>query len=364
LSVKPLRTAIVGTGNIARRHAESLQVLAEETGEVELVAAADTDPERLAEFTKQFSIGAGYADVDALLAAEQVDLVHICTPPGSHTPIALAVLEAGGNVVLEKPATLTLAEFDQLVKAEQSTGKFVATISQHRFGSGIARLRGLAASGAAGRPLLALCDTTWYRDQAYFDVEWRGRWDTEGGGPTMGHGIHQIDTMLSVLGPWTSVSAVARQQARVMETEDVSLAHVIFDNGAVASIVNSVVSPHEESYLRFDFEFATVEVRHLYGYTDDDWTLTPAPGHEEEVTAAWEAGPTAIKSEHIAQFREIVAALRQGVAPPVTTTDARRTLHLVAGVYASAFGGGRVAAADLGPDSPHYALMQGNGPVW
>ncbi len=363
LSVKPLRTAIVGTGNIASRHASSLQQIAEETGQVELVAAADTDSGRLADFASSFSL-TGYTDVHSLLAAEQIDLVHICTPPGSHTPIALAVLEAGGHVVLEKPATLTLAEFDRLIAAEEATGRYVATVSQHRFGSGVRRLRGLLESGAAGRPLLALCDTVWYRNQAYFDVEWRGRWDTEGGGPTMGHGIHQIDTMLSVLGAWTSVSAVARKQARVVDTEDVSLAHVTFANGAVASVVNSVLSPREESYLRFDFEFATVEVRHLYGYTDADWTVTAAPGHEAQVNAAWESGPTAIRSEHIAQFREIVQALHEGTAPPVTSTEARRTLHLVAGIYASAFGRTPIDAADLGSDSPFYRAMQGGGPVW
>jgi predicted dehydrogenase len=362
--VNAIRTAIVGTGNIARRHAESLLRIAEETGEVELVAAADTDGDRLAGFTAAYGIGSAFTDATALFDAGGVDLVHICTPPGSHLPIALAALEAGAHVVVEKPATLTLAEFDQLVEAEKRTGRFLATVSQHRFGSGARRLRELARSGAAGRPLLALCDTVWYRDQAYFDVEWRGRWDTEGGGPTMGHGIHQMDLLLSVLGPWTSVNALARRQARVMDTEDLSLAHVSFAGGAVASVVNSVLSPREESYLRFDFEHATVEVRHLYGYTDADWLLTAAPGHEEEVQAAWEAGPSAVRSEHLAQFREVVRALREGTAPPVTTADARPTLQLVAGIYASAFGRRTVEAGELGPSSPFYTLMQGDGPAW
>src|SRR6201999_1263014 len=114
------------------------------------------------------------------------------------------------------------------------------------------------ASGVLGRPLVAVCTTTWYRDQAYFDVPWRGRWDTEGGGPTMGHGIHQMDLLLAVLGEWTDVTATARRQAREIDTEDLSLAHVGFANGAVASVVNSVLSPREQSYLRFDFELATV----------------------------------------------------------------------------------------------------------
>jgi predicted dehydrogenase len=362
--VKPLRAAVVGTGNVARVHAEALRDIAKETGEVELVAAADTDAARLAEFAADFGIEASYPDAGALFAGSAVDLVHICTPPGAHVPVAVAALGVGANVVVEKPATLSLAEFDELVDAEKRTGKFIATVSQHRFGSGASRVRELVASGVAGRPLLALCDTTWFRDQAYFDVEWRGRWDTEGGGPTMGHGIHQMDLMLSVLGPWTSVSAVARQQARKTETEDVSLAHVVFDNGAVASVVNSIFSPREESYLRFDFEYATVELTHLYGYTDADWRLTPARGHEDEVQAVWDAGPSDIRSEHLAQFREVVKALREGTPPPVSTQDARPTLHLVAGIYASAFGRKYVGPADVGPDSPFYRAMRGDGPAW
>ena len=63
---------------------------------------------------------------------------------------------------------------------------------------------------------------------------------------------------------------------------------VIFASGAAASIVNSVLSPREESYLRFDYEHGTVEVSHLYGYRDDDWRVTPAPGHEQAVLAAWQ----------------------------------------------------------------------------
>src|SRR5215469_11258256 len=128
--------------------------------------------------------------------------------------------------------------------------------------------------------------------------------------PTMGHGIHQMDMLLDVLGDWTEVSAVARTQARSMPTEDLSLAHVTFKNSAVASVVNSVLSPREESYLRFDFERATVEVTHLYGYDDDDWRVTPAPGCENDVAAAWKnaasgdggGGQDTARSSHAAQF--------------------------------------------------------------
>src|SRR5699024_7119306 len=172
----------------------------------------------------------------------------------------------------------------------------------------------------------ATCHTTWFRPQEYFDVPWRGRWETEGGGPTMGHGIHQMDLLLALLGEWTEVSAVVRRQARDVETEDVSMARVDFANGAIASVVNSLLSPQEESRIRIDFENATVELLHLYGYGDEDWQITPAPGCEEEVMAAWKAGPFGHNSGHHAQIVQVLDAVRSGGARPVTAAEALRAL--------------------------------------
>ncbi len=272
----PIRVAIVGTGGIARIHAAALRPAAPGPSAAVLAAAADVDPDRLATFAREHGVPATYRHLDDLLAAARPDLVHICTPPHAHHQQALACLRAGVSVLVEKPPVISLREFDELTAAEAGSaavgpGPWFATVYQHRFGAAQRHFKALATDGTFGRPLLAVCHTMWFRDQAYFDVPWRGRWDTEGGGPTMGHGIHQMDMLLDVLGDWAEVRAIARRQARRTRTEDVSLAHVTFASGAVASVVNSVLSPREESYLRFDFTRASVEVTHLYGYTDDDW---------------------------------------------------------------------------------------------
>ena len=102
----------------------------------------------------------------------------------------------------------------------------------------------------------------------------------------MGHGIHQMDMLLDVLGDWTEVSRSPAPRPGPCRRRTCRWRTSV-RNGAVASVVNSVLSPREESYLRFDFERATVEVTHLYGYGDDDWRVTPAPGCEADVTAAW-----------------------------------------------------------------------------
>lgn len=353
----PLRVAIVGTGNIARFHARAL--LAEPERAV-LVAAVDVDPEALESFRSRHAIPRGYADLDRMLTAERPDLVHVCTPPGVHRAQVEACLGAGSSVLVEKPPALSLAEAEKMAAAEGGEhGPWMATVFQHRFGSGALRLRALMDAGVLGRPLVATCHTTWFRPQEYFDLPWRGKWETEGGGPTLGHGIHQTDLLLALLGEWTEVSAVVRRQARDVETEDVSLARVDFANGAVASVVTSLLSPQEESRIRIDFERATVELTHLYGYGDDDWRLTPAPGFEEEVTAAWDAAEHGVNSGHHAQVVRVLDALRDGTPPPVTSRDALSSLRLVAAVYASSFEGRPVTPADLGPESSFHDRMNG-----
>jgi predicted dehydrogenase len=356
--MRSIPVAIVGTGSIANTHVEALRGLGDEAC---VVAATDIDPARSRAFCARHAIPGPHESLAALLASARPELVHVCTPPGAHAGPALACLRAGCSVLVEKPPALSLRDLHAIAAAQGARGPWFATVFQHRFGSGARRLRKMIRDGVLGRPLLGLCTTTWFRDQAYFDLPWRGRWDTEGGGPTMGHGIHQIDLLVHLLGDWTEVSAIARRQARRTQTEDVSLAHVSFANGAVASVVNSVLSPREETYLRFDFERATVEVTHLYGYSDDSWQITPAPGWESEVRAAWAAGEHGTASGHGAQFAAVLAALRQGSAPPVDSGSTLRSMQLIAGIYASALLGQPVRPGDLGPTSPFYQRMYGDG---
>lgn len=353
------RAAIVGTGAIAGAHATALRAHAERA---RLTAVVDVDVARAREFAERWAVptvAPGLADV----LADGVDLVHLCTPPSTHLPLALECLRAGVTVLVEKPPTLSLAELDTLVDAAAAGNADLATVFQHRFGAGAARLRAMTAAGDFGRPLLATCDTLWYRDDSYYAVPWRGNWDTEGGGPTMGHGIHQFDLLLSVLGPWEQVTAVATRRSRPVRTEDVSMALVTFADGTVASVVNSVVSPRQTSDLRFDFEYATVELSHLYGYTDDDWTVTPVPGHEA-VAERWAGQRSTVVGGHTGQVAAVLDALDAGLPPPVTTADTRQTMEFIAAVYASAFTGAPVHSGQIDASSPFARRMNGAGAPW
>ncbi|NAZ87987.1 Gfo/Idh/MocA family protein [Kineococcus indalonis] len=359
---RPARSAVVvGTGAIAHAHAAALRTAGER---VRLVAAVDVDEDRARGFAERWGVPATAGRLEDVLAAHPVDLVLLCTPPATHVPLAETALAAGANVVVEKPVALSLAQTDRLLAAEAASTGSVAVVSQHRFGSGVRRLAALVADGTLGRPLVATCLTQWYRPDAYFQVPWRGTFEAEGGGPTMGHGIHQVDVLLAVLGQWSEVSAMAARGARPTRTEEVSTATVRFASGALAAVVNSVVSPRETSALRFDLERATVELTHLYGYGDEDFTVTAAPGHEEGVARAWAAGPAGVPSSHAAQFAAVLDALDAGTTPPVALRTARDTLELVAATYRSAFTGELVRRGDIGPDDPFALRMDGTGAPW
>ncbi|WP_022882812.1 Gfo/Idh/MocA family protein [Gryllotalpicola ginsengisoli] len=357
----PVRVGIVGTGGIAQVHARALNSLGDR---VVIAGACDIDESRVRAFQQEWGVEEGFGGIEELLDGVELDLVHLCSPPGLHKEQALAALGRGVHVLSEKPPALSLAELDEIDAAQRASGAYFATVSQHRFGGRAEWLRARIADGSLGRPLTAVCNTLWYRPDSYFEVPWRGNWQIEGGGPTMGHGIHQMDTMLSILGPWSEVVAAAARNARPVLTEDLSHAIVTLENGVLVSVVNSLLSPKETSYLRFDFEFATVELEHLYGYSDDNWSITPAPGHEDDVAAAWSLGPHGRGSGHGAQFAAVLDALEAGRPLPVELPSARSTLELIAGIYASAFTGARVRPGDIGPDSPFYASMEGSGAPW
>jgi predicted dehydrogenase len=350
-----LRAAIIGAGAIASEHVRTIRARPER---VRLVAVTDVDPARLEDFRRLNSIPRSYPSAAALLEAERPDLVHICTPPGTHAALAIEAIEAGASVWCEKPLCGSLAELDAIEAAEKITGRFCASVVQWRFGSAAKHLKGLIASGVAGRGLLALCQTTWYRHAAYYSAPWRGRWDTELGGATMGQGIHAIDLLLWLMGEWAAIDARVATLDHDIAVEDVSLATVRLASGAMGSIVNSVCSPHEETRLRFDFHRATFEVACLYAYGNGDWRCTPAPGADDVLTA-WNAIPADVPGVHSAQYADLLDALEAGRRPPASAAELRPTIELMSALYKSAATSRAVEHGSIHPGDPFYAHVAG-----
>jgi predicted dehydrogenase len=360
---EPVRIAIIGVGSIAeQQHLPAVRSL---DGEAELVGVCDVDGRRVTEFCERNGVTGGYVDVEELLARTKPNLVHVCTPPGTHAALAERIMRAGAWAYVEKPPCASLSELDRIGSVESETGGRCVFVFQQRFGAGAVHLRNAVRDQVYGRPLVAICHTLWYRSAEYYAVPWRGTWESELGGPTMGHGIHAMDLLLSVLGPWVEVRASIARQDRPVETEDLSMALVEFANGCRASIVTSVASPREETYLRFDFHDATIELTHLYGYTNTDWRFTPRVSLTDQASLSyWGDIRDGAPSTHATQLAAIVRAYRGDAPLPTGIDEIRPTMELITALYRSAITGRPVRRSDIGTDDVFYHRLHGDSPYW
>jgi predicted dehydrogenase len=355
--MEPYRVAIIGTGKSVNNHLEALQQVGERAN---LVAAVDVDADRLKAVCAQHNIPEAYTSATAMLSAVQPNLVCIITPPATHTALAVECLEAGAWVYCEKPLCASLTEFDRIQAAEARTGRYISAVAQWRFGSAAQHLKRLIADKAMGSPLVGVCQTLWYRDLAYYQVPWRGKWATEIGGPTVNLGVHLMDLFLWLVGDWAEVRAMIGTLDRPIEVEDVSAALVRFQNGAMGTITNSVLSPRQESYMRLDFQRATVEVSALYRYTNDNWRFSIRDGSPDgDDLARWKTIEGELGGTHGAQLGKLIESMDQQTRPAVSGPEARRIIEFIASLYKSAFTGQPVLRGSITPDDPFYYAMNG-----
>ena len=146
MNVTPrLRVALVGCGRIAQAHCGYLRQIPE----VELVGACDVNPAGREAFTNRWQLPS-YADVDELLSAARPHVVHVVTPPATHAPLAIQLLNAGMHVLVEKPMALTTAEAEDMRTAARRNGRYLTANHNRWFDPVVQRARELLASGALG----------------------------------------------------------------------------------------------------------------------------------------------------------------------------------------------------------------------
>ncbi|MBF4460766.1 Gfo/Idh/MocA family protein [Pseudoclavibacter sp. VKM Ac-2867] len=332
-----MRAAIVGTGDVARLHAEAIAA----RDDADVVVAVDVDADRAAAFAQKYGIPRSATS----LPDGHLDVVHLCTPPAGHAAQAEDAFARGAHVVVEKPPALTLHDVDRMIAAGDAAGRHLAVVFQQRTGTATAHVKRLLDDGRLGRPLLARCDTFWFRDDTYFAAPWRGTWANEGGGTTLGHGIHQLDLLAYLLGEVDEVQGQTWRLARDIETEDVSTAVLRFESGVVATAMTSAVSPRQVSSIRVDTELATVELEHLYGHGHANWRITPRPG--ADAPSGWTFPAAEQPSGHDAYIDAVYPALAAGAALPDVASAPARSMEIVAALYASSERSAAVALREV-----------------
>lgn len=348
--MKKLRVGIVGSG-IGRSHAEGYTALGDM---YEVVALCDISPERRDSVAEMFGIPERPDRLEQLYDLG-LDLIDICTPSGLHFDQATAVMEAGYDVVIEKPVGRSLAEMDALIATSERTRRTACPIFQYRFGHGLQKLHHLMAKGMAGRPSVATAETHWFRGDAYYSrAAWRGTWDGETGGCFTTHAIHIHDILCEVLGQPKSVHARTSRRVNGNETEDMGVLSLEFESGAMASSSVTLGSRKEMSRLRFCFDDLVAESGlRPYHPDHDPWTF---PNDDPEAGKAIEAALAdfePLPERFEGQFLRMHAALTGDAPLPVTLADARRSIELLTAAYWSARTGETVILP-IGRDHPFY----------
>jgi len=357
--MQPLRIAIAGTGMIGAVHADAARRagarvvgVSASTGERAKTAAARLGAER------------SFDSSEELVAADEVDVVHICTPNDLHGPLVRLALAAGKHVVCEKPLSTDAVDADALAELVEGTGLVNAVPFVYRYHAMAAEARHRVRSGEIGP--VRLLHGHYLQDWLLRETDDNWRVDAAAGGASRAFadiGSHWCDLVewvtghrISELSSVTQTVYPERAQSGSVATEDV--VHVVFrtDLGATGSLVVSQVSPGRKNRLWFEVDGAEHSVSFdqenpetlLLGGRErtetvirDPGTLSAEAARLSPIPAGHPLGYRDCFAAFVADVYDAVRATAAGaepIQPPLypTFADAARTARITDAVLRSA----------------------------
>lgn len=328
-----INVAIVGTGSISNLHTQAYLKFPERC---KIVALCDIVPGKAEAYKEKYSLDADiYLDHKDLLGRGDIHLVDVCTPPYVHAEISINSLMSGKNVVCEKPMAASLEECDAMIAARDKSGMKLSIIAQNRFRTPIRDLKALLDSGIAGPVKHAQINSFWWRGTCYYDLWWRGKWETEGGGCTLNHAVHHIDMLGWMMGlPQSVVAMLANDTHTNAEVEDLSVAVMRYD-GALAQVTSSVVHHGEEQQVVFQCEKAKVAAPfECYASTSmANGFPVRNDALETEIKAYTESLPEMKYEVHTGQLENVLTAIETDTKPAIGGEDGRLTIELITSIY-------------------------------
>jgi predicted dehydrogenase len=257
-----VRAGIVGAGFMGEVHARAVRA----AGGVVARVAAST-PERSAAAAARLGAEGVAESAEALVTADDVDVVHVCTPNALHVPVAEGALAAGKPVVCEKPLATTVEDARRLTTTAEQIALVATVPFVYRFYPSVREARARIAAGEAGP--LRLLHGTYLQDWLSRPQDSNWRVDPLLGGASRAFGdigVHWCDLMEFVTGQRITrltarmVTAFDRRRARsdsaVVGTEDAATVLFETDQGAAGAVVISQISPGRKNRLWFSFDGA------------------------------------------------------------------------------------------------------------
>ena len=339
------RTALIGCGRISQTH---VRAIIKNSDSMALEALCDPVIERAQEqaagYEKQIPgvTPRCYTDYKKMLSEIQPDIVAIATESGKHPEIAIECLNAGTNVICEKPMALSTKDADAMISAVRKTGGKFTVCFQNRFNEPVQRLRTAIEAGRFGRLLHGMVQIRWSRGPAYYaEAPWRGTW-AEDGGTLMNQCIHGIDLLQWIMGEDPiRVHAQTRKFIRPIQAEDFGAAIVEFKSGSVGIIEGTacIYPENLNETLSIFGEKGSAVIGGMAVNKMETWRIADADtigDTEEAVLNPTENNPPTVYGYgHSALFRDFVLALEKNREPLVTGERGRKAMELILAIYKS-----------------------------
>lgn len=357
-----MKYALIGCGRIAVNH-----IKAALNNKLNIVAVCDLLPEAMEALLGKYDLQndvsiARYMDYRTMLAEHpEIELISIATSSGEHARIALDCIDAGKNLIIEKPITMSIPDADEIIRRSEAKGVKVAACHQNRYNVAVQQMRTALEAGRFGRLSHGSIHVRWNRGHDYYDqATWRGKWASDGG-CLMNQCIHGIDLLRWMMGDEVDeVYGVTKQQFHdYLECEDVGMAVVKFKNGAVGTIEGTVnVYPKnlEETLYLFG-ETGTVKLGGTSTNNIDVWQFADESDADTANKGLQEATSNVYGNGHTALFADMMDAIEHNRKPYVDAVAGRNALEMVLAIYQSAATGKSVKLPLEGVKSTDFAGM-------
>lgn len=323
--------ALIGCGRISSNHIKA----AIENG-LEISALCDINETIIDNFININGLDISkikkYTNHKEMLEKESLDLISIAAKSGLHASIALDCIDAGVNIIVEKPLALSLEEADEIIKRSEKMNVKVCCCHQNRFNPSVQNVYKAISEGKFGKLSHGTVHVRWNRNEDYYkQAPWRGTW-AEDGGTLMNQCIHSIDIFRWMMGSEIDeVFAYTKNQFHeYIETEDVALAVVKFKNGSIGTIegtVNVYPSNLEETLYIFG-QTGTAKLGGKSLNAIDIWKFEDEKFIENGLSDTKQTG-------HSAVFKDMKDAIENNREPYIDAKAGRDALELILAMHKS-----------------------------
>lgn len=334
-----MRYALIGCGRISPNHIAA----AKENG-LEIVAMCDINIENIKDKMVKFDLPdtiAKYTDYREMIEKEKIDLAAIATESGKHAEIAINCIEAGINLIIEKPIALSLHDADRIIEMAERKNVKVCACHQNRFNKSVQKIRDAVEKNRFGRMFYGTAHIRWCRDYEYYSrAKWRGTWEQDGGA-LMNQCIHNIDLLRWMLGDEIEevVGMTDRLHHDYIEAEDLGIALIRFKSGAYGIVegTTNIYPKNLEETLYLFGEKGTVKAGGQSVNVIEEWRFSDMLDDPEEVKARFHENPPNVYGYgHRPLYADVIDAIKNDRKPYVDAEAGKRALELVLAIYKSA----------------------------